>query len=113
MAFEHKPGSFSLFKNTYKSDGDQKPDYKGKGKDLAGNDIEVAAWKRDGKDGVWLSCKISVPREKQEQQRTPAQDALDEAGEPEPEGKPAAHFSNMKDDIPFAPHARFIAGHVE
>lgn len=104
MAYEHQKGSFSLFKNTYKQDGDNKPDYKGKGKDLAGNDIEVAAWLRPGKDDGprWLSCKFEVKEDRQAKS-TPAQDALAETGQPEPDSKPNPknHFENMKDDIPF------------
>lgn len=110
--YQHKNGSFSLFKNSYKQDGDNKPDYKGRGKDLAGNDIEIACWLRDGKDGGprWLSCQMAPPREKQQPSQqpatTPAQDALRETEQPEPQPDPersSAHFSNMRDDIPFAP----------
>lgn len=110
--FQHKNGSFSLFKNSYKTEGDNKPDYKGKGKDLGGLDIEVAAWLRDGKDGTrWLSCQFKLKGAEQSKQ-TPAQDALAEAGEPEPKAAPQNHFSNMQDDVPFAPISRGIAGHI-
>lgn len=85
MAYEHKNGSFSLFKND-KGDNEKRPDYRGTGKDLAGQSIEVAAWLRDGKDGGprWLSCTIKVkeaqpaaPAPKQEQQPNPFDDLND------------------------------------
>lgn len=58
MAYEHKAGSFSLFPNDQKGN-DKAPDYKGHGKDLAGNDVEVAAWEKSGsKGGTFLSCTI-------------------------------------------------------
>lgn len=81
--FEHKPGSFSLFKNKWKNEGDNKPDYKGRGKDLDGNDVEVAAWLRDGKDGGsrWLSCKFSI---KADQPPMPKQEQAAPAGNPGP-----------------------------
>ena len=59
MAFEHKPGSFSLFKNDRKT-ADNQPDYKGPGKDLQGNEIEVAAWLKDGGKGKFMSCSFKV-----------------------------------------------------
>jgi len=55
MAFEHKPGSFSLFRNEHKKAGNH-PDYKGEGKDLDGKPIEVAAWTKKGAKGDFLSC---------------------------------------------------------
>jgi hypothetical protein len=59
MAFEHKPGTFSLFKND-KGDNDKRPDYRGEGKDMAGRDIEVAAWLREGGKGKFLSCTFKL-----------------------------------------------------
>lgn len=82
--FEHKPGSFSLFKNTFK-EKDTQPDYKGDGKDLDGNDIEISAWLKDGKNGKFMSCKISPPFKK---------------AEAKPSAKPAAP-DDLDSDIPF------------
>ena len=56
MAFEHKPGSFALFKNHHKGENERAPDYKGDGKDLDGNTIEVAAWIKEGAKGKFMSC---------------------------------------------------------
>lgn len=85
MAYEHKPGSFSLFKNRHKEEGDKKPDYRGDGMDLDGNMIEVAAWiKTPASGGKFMSCNI---KRKDEQKTTaPAK----------PSGKP---FD--LDEIPF------------
>lgn len=62
MAYEHKPGSFSLFKND-KGDNDKRPDYRGDGLDLNGNPIEVAAWIKEGKKGKFMSCTIKLQGE--------------------------------------------------
>lgn len=63
MAYEHRPGQISLFRNDFKKD-DRHPDWKGRGKDLNGKDIEVAAWtKRDGNGNTFLSVQISLPRD--------------------------------------------------
>lgn len=59
MAFEHKPGSFSLFK-VDKQGNEKRPDYSGPGKDLTGQEIEVAAWLRDGGKGKFMSCTFKI-----------------------------------------------------
>lgn len=59
MAYAHKPGTFSLFKNDRK-EKDTHPDYKGLGKDADGNDIEVAAWLKDGTKGKFMSCTFKA-----------------------------------------------------
>ncbi len=59
MAYEAKPGSFSLFKND-KKESDNHPDYKGDGKDLDGNGIWVSAWLKDGKNGKFMSCSFKL-----------------------------------------------------
>ena len=50
MAYEHKPGSFTLFKND-KKENENQPDYKGSGMDLNGVEVWVSAWVKrpDGK----------------------------------------------------------------
>lgn len=71
MPYEHKPGSFSLFKND-KAGNEKRPDYRGSGKDLDGREIEVAAWLRDGKDGArWLSCTVKLKEARPAQQEPP------------------------------------------
>ena len=59
MAYEHKPGTFSLFKNKHKVEGDNKPNYTGTGKDRDGSDIDVSAWiKAPAGGGKFMSCVI-------------------------------------------------------
>jgi hypothetical protein len=56
--FIHKPGSGSLFQNQYKNK-DAHPDYTGKiliSKDYkAGDEIKLAAWKKESTKGTFLS----------------------------------------------------------
>lgn len=84
MAYEAKPGSFSLFKNDKKTT-DKHPDYKGDGLDLDGNPVWVSAWIKQGKNGKFMSGSIQ---------------AKDKA----PKAKPAQQssgFDDMPDDVPF------------
>lgn len=57
MSYEHKPGTFSLFKNDKKGN-DKAPDYRGEGKDFEGHPVEVAAWLKDGGKGKFMSCSF-------------------------------------------------------
>ena len=57
MAYEHKPGTFSLFKND-KGDNEKRPDYTGEGMGLDGTPIKVSAWLKDGAKGKFMSCKF-------------------------------------------------------
>jgi hypothetical protein len=72
MTYEHKPGTFSLFKND-KQGNDKRPDYKGDGVDIDGTPVRVSAWLRDGKNGKYMSCKIE-PKEARQEPAKPAQD---------------------------------------
>ena len=82
--FEHKPGSFSLFRND-KGDNASRPDYRGEGKDLDGNPIEVAAWLKDGANGRYMSCSIKPATARQ----------------PKEPPKAASGFNDAMGDIPF------------
>jgi len=65
MAYEHKPGTFTLFKNENKTNENQ-PDYKGSGMDLNGVECWVSAWvKRPEGKSPFLSC---VTQSKEQQQ---------------------------------------------
>ena len=86
MAYAHKPGTFSLFKNDRK-EKDTHPDYKGLGKDADGNDIEVAAWLKEGAKGKFMSCTFK------------ARDAAQTASRPN-DKKPISR--DGEDEIPFA-----------
>ena len=59
MAYDAKPGSFSLFKNDRK-EKDTHPDYKGDGKDLDGNPVWISAWLKDGSKGKFMSCTMQL-----------------------------------------------------
>lgn len=85
MAYEHKPGTFTLFKNA-KDGNESRPDYRGEGKDLAGNAIEVAAWIKEGKS-KFLSCTFKAKGGKK--MDTPAAD------------RKAAKGGGIDDEIPF------------
>jgi hypothetical protein len=57
--YTHKPGTGVLFKNDKKTSANQ-PDMTGAGADESGNQIRIAAWTKEGKNGVkYLSWKIS------------------------------------------------------
>ena len=72
--FIHKPGSFTLFKNDRK-EADNHPDYKGEGKDLQGQSIEIAAWIKEGKKGKFMSCSFKVASARQAKQEAPPDDS--------------------------------------
>jgi hypothetical protein len=63
MAYENKPGDFALFKND-KGDNEKRPDYKGGGLDLNGNDVEIACWIKEGKKGKFMSCKMKLANDR-------------------------------------------------
>ena len=63
--YEQKPGKGAIFKNKDKT-SDKHPDYKGKFKDLQGNDIEISLWVNESKGGMkYFSVKIQEPYVKQ------------------------------------------------
>jgi hypothetical protein len=66
MAYEHKPGMGSAFKNKYKEDGDNKPTLTGEMMNLDGSMVRVAIWfKADRNGDRYASIKIEPPRESQ------------------------------------------------
>lgn len=101
MAYEAKPGQFSLFPNDRKALPSQ-PDYKGDGKDLDGNDVWVSAWQKNGAKGLFLSC--SMTRKDSQGATTPPTTPTAKPAptpKPAPTSKPAPNFSEMDDDLPF------------
>jgi len=90
MAYEHKPGSFSLFKND-KGDNPKRPDYTGTGADLEGNAIKVSAWIKEGGKGKFMSCNFQLAQE--------ARDAAPTASRPNK--KDPKDLSDLNSDIPF------------
>ena len=69
MAYEQRPGQFSLFKN--EKTNPAWPDYKGDGMDLDGNPIWVSAWLKDGKQGKFMSCSFKLKTENPQRQAKP------------------------------------------
>ena len=76
----------SIFKNE-KGDNDKRPDYKGDGKDMQGNTIEVAAWIKQGAKGKFMSCRFKVKGEQAER--------------PKPAAESKNTFDDMPDDLPW------------
>ena len=55
--FEMKDDTFTLFKND-KEGKELRPDYKGKIK-INGKEMAIAAWIKEGKNGKYMSGKVS------------------------------------------------------
>jgi hypothetical protein len=84
--YQPKPGTFTLFKNKHKQEGDNKPDYTGNGAGLDGQRLNIAAWvKRAEGKPAFMSLAISVPQEQQQAK---------------PQQRPLTQFA-PEDDVPF------------
>lgn len=71
MAYEHKEGQGSLFKN--EKQNDRQPDYKGTIL-INGATYEIAAWERTSQKGVqYLSLQAALPRNTSQQQSSTPQ----------------------------------------
>jgi uncharacterized protein (DUF736 family) len=65
MAYEQKPGDFTLFRNEKKQEGDKRPDYNGSGIDLSGQDCWISAWvKRSEGKKPFFSVRIEAKEAK-------------------------------------------------
>jgi hypothetical protein len=62
MAFEMRPGAFSLFKNDKKTK-DTQPDWKGSIKLPNGEEFWFDAWTKSGQNGDFISGKIGNPKQ--------------------------------------------------
>ena len=89
MAYEMRPGSFSLFKND-KKDKETQPDWKGSIKLPDGSEFWFDAWTKQGAKGDFISGKIGNPKMGGGQVNQPA------AYAPFPSSAP-----NPDSDIPF------------
>jgi hypothetical protein len=78
MAYDPKPGSFSLFKNQQKQ-SDNHPDYSGDGKDLNGNAVYVSAWLKEGKSGKFMSCSFKLKEAKPKNEKVDMWKELDDS----------------------------------
>lgn len=70
--YKPKPGDITVFRNNKKQPGDNQPDYDGKGIDLNGNDVRIALWVKEGRNGKFFSGRLSTPRPAPNQQTPPA-----------------------------------------
>lgn len=89
MAYEQRPGSFSIFKNE-KKEKDTHPDYKGDGMDLTGTPVWISAWIKEGKNGKFMSCSMKAKEAKEEPKSKPQDKGADKGA-----------FDDFADDIPF------------
>jgi len=62
MAYEMRPGAFSLFKNDKKTK-DTQPDWKGSIKLPNGEEFWFDAWTKQGTKGEFISGKIGNPKQ--------------------------------------------------
>ena len=77
-----------LFKNDYK-ENDNHPDYKGK-INIGGEEKELAAWVKKGKNGKFLSLSVSEPYEP-----TPSKQSNDSLNDSMPD------MDDVDSDLPF------------
>jgi hypothetical protein len=87
MAFEHKPGSGTLFPNDRKT-ADNQPDLTGEIKLLDGTLMRLAAWAKPGTKGTFYSLKLSTPQQPGE-------------AKPRPAPEPAPADTDDESDLPF------------
>lgn len=96
MAYEHKEGQGSLFKN--EKANDRQPDFKGTIV-IGGVTYEVAAWEKTSQRGTkFLSLQASLPRERAEQQ---PQQPVYQAPTPQPQYTEEFPVAPEYDDLPF------------
>lgn len=92
MAYQQKPGYFSLFPNE-KKEKDTHPDFKGSITLPDGSEFWFDAWNKQGTKGPFISGKIGNPKQPQYQTNQPA------SYQPFPSSVPAP--AGVDDDIPF------------
>ena len=96
MAYEHKEGQGSLFKN--EKANDRQPDFKGTIL-IGGVTYEVAAWERRSQKGTqYFSLQASLPRERTEQQ---PQQPVYHAPTPQPQQVEEFPVAPEYEDLPF------------
>lgn len=99
MAYEHKEGQGSLFKNDKQND--RQPDYKGTIV-IGGTTYEIAAWEKTSRNGMsYMSLQAALPRERQSQ---PAQPSVQPAQASVPVAENYPNFvpsDDMNEDLPF------------
>jgi len=98
MAYEPKPGHLSVFKNDKKKEGDNQPNWRGKGLDPNGKPIEVSLWVKDAGKGKFFSGMIKFDTYSADKAKKSASDVYDEESGA---GKSNRSPDNFDDDIPF------------
>lgn len=112
MAYEHKDGQGSMFRN--EKQNDRQPDYKGTIV-IGGTTYEIAGWERTSQRGSsYISLQASLPRERDGQDPTPRQQPqyrqpaapsfLQQQPMPEPAPMPSAEdypAFGPDEDLPF------------
>lgn len=98
MAYEHKEGQGSLFKN--EKQNDRQPDFKGTIL-INGTTYEIAAWGRTSQKGEqYFSLQASLPRERSAAR--PSQPAMPHNDTPPVEPSySTSHISEDDEDLPF------------
>lgn len=66
--YKRKPGDVVIFKNNYK-DTDSKPDYTGTVLGLNDEDLEIALWVREGKNGKFFSGRMQESYKKMDSKK--------------------------------------------
>lgn len=99
MAYETKPGTWSLFRND-KGDNEKAPDYKGKLVTPDGHEFEIAGWLRESQKGVkYMSGTVKEPFKKQDP--TPIATPVTASVLPPPATSSAYSTTIVQDDFPF------------
>ena len=111
MAYEHKEGQGSLFKNDKQND--RQPDFKGTIL-ISGTTYEIAAWNRTSQNGrEYLSLQASLPRQNdaaphqggyQQRPGNPQGQYQQQYRQTPPQTAPAPAFDNIPnddEDLPF------------
>ena len=77
--FENVPNSGALYKNTYKAEGDTKPDWSGPWTNERGDEMRIGVWFRTSKAGQsYMYVKVdekTQPQQQQQQQQQQFQSA--------------------------------------
>ncbi|SEO79158.1 hypothetical protein [Nitrosovibrio sp. Nv6] len=82
MAFEQRPGSGVLFRNTKKGDNPKAPDYTGSALSPSGEHFELSAWIKEGTKGKFMSIALKPKFEPNQQSRSKTSDPFpDDAGD--------------------------------
>jgi hypothetical protein len=105
MAYDHKEGEGSLFKNDNKQKGTDR-DYQGSGR-FEGKEVWLSGWINEKKDGSGKYLKITMkPKDAAQRPGSITEQALAKVRKPDPISSGRSLHGDMNDDIPFAPEWR-------